>query len=278
MTTLMMICTGCDGTGWARYNDRVYACLCALGQRKPANIQTIRDVADAAILRELFPDGLPQETIGWSTRLEACGVGRAESRYTFETFAQRFKGDKINERHLHVAQLWIETDANKRSDLVFFGSHGRGKTGLTVAIAHALVARKDASVLFTSCESIAARIRGTYRHAGEDGRYDPSDRAETEQDIMAALTQVGTLIVDEVTGVKLTEFVDDKLRTIVTQRQRMERATLLTLNVDASLATEPALIEATLARILGSALYDRLAERAQFLAFFGASTRGTRRT
>lgn len=273
------VCPACSGSGWAVYEGTAYACLCADGQKKPATVKTLRDVASEHALRTLFPDGIPREIIGWSIRLEACGVGRAESRYTFETFAARFKDDKVNERHLRIAQLWIETEPAKRSDLVLFGSHGRGKTGLAVAIARALVERKTAgSIHFTEAEHIAQRIRSTYRRGGDDGRYEPGERtSESEADVQHALVDVGTLIIDEVTGVKITEFVDDKLRAIVTARQRAERPTLLTLNVDAALSQDAAGVEAALARILGPALYDRLAERAQFLAMFGSSTRGTQR-
>lgn len=268
-------CSACDDTGWARHEGKVYACLCEAGQKKPPTIPTIRDVGDAHTLRALFPKGIPSAISGYAVRLEACGVGRAESRYTFDSFAARFRGDKIIERHLNLARLWIDTEPSKRTDLVLFGAHGRGKTGLAVAIARALVERKE-RLHFVEAEGIATRIRNTYnRHGGGGDWHDPSDRdVETEADVVAELTGIDTLIVDEVTGVKITEFVDDKLRAIVTTRQRNARPTILTLNLPADDANDAGRIEAGLARIFGGALYDRLAERAQFLAMFGPSVRG----
>jgi DNA replication protein DnaC len=265
------VCEGCSGTGWVQTRaNTVAACLCAAGQARPSSVPSIRTAVDEHELRLIFPHGVPTETLGYRSKLEAIGVGRAEAGYTLEGYAARFHGDPVTKRHHAIAKLWIDMEPHKRSDLVLCGTHGVGKTGLAIAIARELLIKHE-SVYYTDLDRLSMRIRATFR--GNDERYDPSDRDETERDIHDQLGAVGTLILDEISGARLSEFLDDRMRGIITGRQRNEYASILILNVDARLQTDGPGLEMALSQMFGPALYDRLIERGQVLPCFGPTKR-----
>lgn len=229
-------CPKCDNTRW---------CLDAMGRAHRCDC--------AGVLSRSMP-----------ARLAVCGVGTFGYAFTIESFEARFLDDPMTRRYVAWAKLWLEMAATDRPDLVLLGPNGTGKTGLAVAILRGALAQGEYGY-FTELDALSIRWRATF------GRTD--DDAETESKLFAFVSETSTLVLDELTGTRHSEFIEDKLRTIIVARQRAQRPTVITMNVPATCAGKPDEIQDHLARSLGPALYDKLRERAQFYPMFGPSKR-----
>lgn len=200
-----------------------------------------------------------------------AGVGDRFADFTFETFATKFAGDVMCEKFATWVKLWSEQPNDKRSDLVMAGPNGTGKTGLAVAALRAAI-DQGAAGYFVELEALSIRWRATYGR-----RSDIDEPAETEAEVFEHLTTVDVLIVDELTGSKATDFVEDKLRAIIVARQRANLPTILTLNVERTIGTAGNVdgdkFQRAIAVLLGPTLFDKLRERAQFFPMFGPSKR-----
>lgn len=231
------VCQACGGTGWVPgEGETVRRCACWEAKHHDRG----RQVA-------------------------ASGVGERFAGFTLESFMARFGTDRSAKRFVNWARTWAEASADKRSDVVMVGPNGTGKTGLAVAMMRAAIERGE-TAYFTELETLSIRWRATY------GTRD-DESGETEAEVLDAMTRVGVLVLDEVTGTKATEFIEDKLREIVIVRQRALRPTILTMNVPAALGEDAAALEEAMAIILGPTLFDKLRERTQFFAMFGPSRR-----
>lgn len=241
-----------------------YACLCPAGQRLTPAVLSISNVASEHDLRRLFPRGLPERAVGWRSRLEQAGVGRGSSHFSLDTYRDEFGVDAACMRFYRLGSEWARVSRSERSDLVLFGPNGTTKTGLAVSLLRASVERGD-TVRFLDLATLAQLWRETF-----DDRSDIST-----SDLTSALVDVDVLVVDEVGGGNLTDFVTSTLTMLVNRRQQNARPTVLTLNVpayDAAGAPIEDLNEYLLA-MFGPTLFDRLRERAQFWPMVGGSRR-----
>lgn len=244
-----------------RTSEYSFACLCPKGRtKKGAGVETVMDEDQ---LLELFDGQLPD---GYETsieRVKIAGIPEAWWPWSLRTYIEKFgKVDELIPIILE-AQLWIDKAPGERSDIVMFGSNGTGKSGLAVALVRALAQRRE-PVKFYTVRELAMLWRETYG----------ASASLTERDLLAELLAPSLLVLDEVGGTKLTDFVEDTLTMVVDMRQRNLRATVLTLNLPEE-NPDGVTDEVLLARMLGPTLFDRLRARAQFWPMRGESRRET---
>ena len=243
-----------------------YRCLCVLGQRKPAHVfgQDLR-VLGADAVTELFPDGVPDVQVpDASGAMGRAGVPPLMTTWSFATYSENPRlTAAFHKKFLRTAADWVATDLAERSDVVLFGPNGTAKTGLAVAMLRGALAGAE-TVRFETAKLLATKWRGTYGRKG-----DPAAGQSPEEDLLDALTRVDVLLIDEIGGTRLSEFVEDTLTMLVDLRQKSFKPTLLTVNVGRE-ESDPTQAMATL---LGTALFDRLRERAQFWPLVGKSAR-----
>lgn len=262
-----------NGCGVCRYGlvsvrhpgtqSAVYACLCQRGQAK--RIASITSQITEAEREQYWPGGVPQ-AVDPQRVLELLTAARIPPKFlpwSLASYRERFKSDREQQRYLKLAEEWIQ--ASERSDLVIFGPNGTGKTGIAIALVRALAEQQQRSEFWTMRE-LSIAWRDTFRAGARD-----DDGALTEADFLASLVALDLLIVDEVSGQRLSEFVEDTLTMIVDKRQRLQKPTILTMNTPAEAEDDGAV----LAQLLGPTLQDRLRERGQFWPMKGLSRRNT---
>jgi DNA replication protein DnaC len=256
-------CEICDGTGWAFYEDakqvrRVAACLCVLGRRKvDGGLMGIERVLSEAEMATRFgPAALQMIADTLPSRLQAAGVPPDWTGRSLASFTERFAGDALLKKYAGAyAHLWLSAD--RPSDLVLYGPNGTGKSGLATALLRAVIERRQPS-RWVSVPTLMVQWRACFNNG-------PS-----EAGLLDGLRAPDLLVLDEITGTRASEFVETTITLIVDERQRLGRATILTLNT-------PDLPEADdgpyLTTLLGPTLMDRLRERGQFWPLRGRSKR-----
>jgi DNA replication protein DnaC len=259
-------CRHCRDSGYI-YTDQVRhgelvatvsRCLCEAGQTKGAGIRSIDLCLPAEAIEEMWPDGVPSQTRTVVGRLRAAGVPPAWWNWTFDTYLAAIGRSAPVKSRLTRAKEWIATPAKDRTDLVLVGHHGTGKTGLVVAIGHALADHSEAFT-FTTAPRLFARWRETYRQ----------DSPESDVTVVERFEQCPILIIDELTSERSTEWVEQGLTRLVRTRRAHQRPTIMTLNLDLTMVDAAG----QLATVFGPALYDTIRENAQVWPCLGKSSR-----
>lgn len=185
------------------------------------------------------------------SRLDRSGLPLVMQTWSLTTYP----GSKT---YLKQAEAWL--DAEQRPDVVLYGPPGTGKTGLAVAMIRALLERNQ-SVLFLRGGDMVLTIRDTYR-VNAEGKQDKS-----ELSVLSKWCEVGTLLLDDLTALRKSEFFEDTLLYLLDTRQKQRRPTLLTANL-----TKP---EREV--FFGPLLFDRLRESSQWWELAGVSQRSPRK-
>lgn len=247
--------------GELRNREIAVACLCAKGRVKKA--KGVEHFLDEDQLLELFDGSLPDGFESSIERVKLAGIPDAWHGWSLRTYTAKFGDDPSLRPFIEQAKKWI--DGPTRSDIVLYGSNGTGKTGLAVALVRALAQRRE-SVKFWTVRELAMEWRSTYG----------AEALRSERDLLSELLAPRLVVLDEVGGTKLTDFVEDTLTMIVDLRQKQMFPTVLTMNLPEE---NPGALsdEVLLARMLGPTLFDRLRQRAQFWPMRGASRRETMR-
>jgi DNA replication protein DnaC len=180
-------------------------------------------------------------------RLEKSGLPLVMQAWTLNTYP----GPK---HYLKLAHAWLEAD--RRSDVVLFGPPGTTKTGLAVAMLRHLLER-SLSVLFLRGADMVLQIRDTYR-VNSDGKQDKS-----ELNTLSKWCEVNTLVLDDLTALRKSEFFEDTLLYLLDTRQKQNRCTIITAN----------LTKDERETFFGPVLFDRLREAAAWWHLDGASVR-----
>jgi DNA replication protein DnaC len=248
-----------------------YACICDRGKAKEGalRIASIETVITAEERAQYWPEGAPTASRDRVAQLMVdARVPPKFLPWSMKSYAERFKGDKEIKRYLKLAAEWIALPNVDRSDLIFYGPNGTGKTGLAIGILRAISEQYQTSLFWTMRE-LSIAWRDTYRQ--KDGEAQGS-----EQDFLQALVDPALLVLDEVSGQRMSEFVEDTVTMIVDARQKRQRPTILTLNLPAETNSALAMEEEKiLGELLGPTLHDRLRERGQFWTLKGQSRRET---
>lgn len=251
-----------------RMNGKAVLCLCARGRAKlhaGVHCTPIERVLSETELGELWPDGLP--AIRMSERLMAAGIPAACHGWTFDSFRRYFTEKKLR-HYVQLATEWLRSSADKRTDLVIYGTHGTGKTGIAVSIARALIEKNEPAV-YQQGYRFFASWRETFAAHG--------DGLASERAFIETKTDLQTLFLDEIDKVGDSGWIERSLLMLVDGRQKAERPTVLIVNLpetDEGGRPLTAMHHAGMLReLFGPALYDRLYERAQFWPMLGGSKR-----
>lgn len=117
-----------------------------------------------------------------------------------------------------VWNAWI--DRNKES-LFLYGSYGVGKTGLAVGILRSKIADEGGGLFFT-VPTLLDHIRRTYA---------PNPVAD-EHEIIQTVKNAPLLVLDDLGAERVTEWVREKLFTIINHRHDENLPTIFTSNLD----------------------------------------------
>ena len=255
-------CTACRDSGFlivtATENERQFAarCLCLRGLKQSTGLP-IDAVVPPEQLHAYFPDGLPVVSQSIAPRLDRIGIPERAKSWTVETFNAHFARNAQALRYAAWTSLWAAKSISTRSDLMLVGSHGTGKTGLSVLVARACAERHERARWWYVPE-LMTEWRSRFERGGE-------------REFQLELIGYDVLVLDEFAGASLSEFVQQSLTTIIHRRQQEMRPTVLTMNAptmrDGSINTN------ALASMLGPALYDRLIEHGELWPLVGESAR-----
>lgn len=149
---------------------------------------------------------------------------------------------------LQTVRDWVRMPV--RGSLLLAGRYGVGKTGLAICALRERVADTHCDALFLTTPALLDRIRETYnRERGEKG--------ERESDVMDAAKSVSLLVLDDLGAERVTDWVAEKLFTLVNHRHDYQLATIFTSN----------LASGELAGHLGERTAQRIGEMCQVLRF-----------
>lgn len=224
-------------------------CLCETGRKnnEGSKMSTLADVWPEHRLLAYWPSGVPAVQFKLQAQLKEAGFMPVMTTWTLATYREQLVSQRRNLRPFaKYAQVWIETDKYSRADVVIYGPPGTGKTGLAVSIARGCIERGE-TVLISGARDLFNRWRETIKPDG------PS-----EEDVLSGPREVDVLVLDELGGTKLTEFVGDYLLALIDYRQKSRKPTILTLNLPPKvLANET---EQIMRDLFGPALFDRLVQ------------------
>lgn len=234
------------------------------GADAPPTAERCSRCLDAGLVRRDVPVGHPD-----FGRLVECPCGIVAERrrdriwrsaqvpesmrgYTLDSFAD------LTGKHRLVADLRTWQQDGRRS-LLLVGAVGLGKTGLAIALLLDAI-RAGRSGQYVVAPSFLARIRATY-----GGAADGVD----ELAVLDSLIGTDVLVLDDLGKVRLSDWGQEKLYTVVNERVVAERPTIVTSNLD----TEDGSIEAH----LWPATWDRIRGSSLVIRLTGESLRGRRR-
>lgn len=148
-------------------------------------------------------------------------LGKRFRDRTFETFVVR----DYNQKAFEIAQDYAKSFdkyKEKGEGLFITGGYGVGKTHLAAAIANYLIQNLKATVIFGNVTTLLGRIRQTY---SENSQYE-------EEQILKELYDVDLLIIDDLGKEKPTEWVEEKLYTVINQRYEDYKPIVVTSNLE----------------------------------------------
>ena len=200
----------------------------------------------------------------WHTELVECGCGLVLQRRVDRLFKSSALSPEMRDwtleswadcsgkqrQALNIRQSWDTTNRW----LLLTGPVGVGKTGIAVSLLNERLARHEGG-LFVVAPALLQRIRATYG-GDEDGN---------ESAVMDALIQTPLLVLDDVGKVKLTEWGQEKLYTLISERCGAKRRTIVTSNYGVT--------DGALAEHLWPATFDRLRGASELFEMSGESLR-----
>jgi len=197
-------CKICHDRGVIVSNDIAIPCTCG---------------PQRALLRRIKESGLPKF-------LYDCTFDNFDFSYyqTKESVKGSTCFDTAKQAYQAALDFVAEIEKNSHCDGLFIsGPVGSGKTFLACCIANALLA-KGFLVLFVIVPDLLDHIRSTYKqNSGSD---------LTEQDLLDTAKQVPLLILDDLGSHNYTEWVRNKLYSILNHRLNYCLPTIITTNIN----------------------------------------------
>ncbi|MBE0448769.1 MAG: ATP-binding protein [Actinobacteria bacterium] len=146
-------------------------------------------------------------------------VGERFADCTFENW-QETPGTKLAYAEAKDFIACFDDRLAKGDGLLFYGPVGTGKSHLAAAIVNALILERR-SAIFQSVPELLSRLRATY-----------SDRAkEREATLLRALEVAELVVLDDIGAEKWSEWVEEKLYSIIDSRYRAKKPLIITSNL-----------------------------------------------
>jgi DNA replication protein DnaC len=146
---------------------------------------------------------------------------RLSNRFIESTFE-----NWVDRPELRVALNCLKDYANTFADswktgagLFVFGPPGVGKTHAVAAIVNSCI-KQEYSAIFQSVPELLSRLRATYRSRSE----------VTEENLLDELNECDLLVLDDIGAEKWSEWVEEKLYSIIDMRYRQKKPLIITSN------------------------------------------------
>lgn len=187
-------------------------------------------------------------------------VGRFKHA-SFDTFVA---GTTDQRRVLTECRSYAETfDARTGGGFWLIGPPGAGKTHLASAMVSYAIRNRGMGAAIHTVHEIMAMLRSRWGAREDCNAWDDRGPATTDQ-FIEHLGSIPLLVLDDIGATRITENEHAQLYTIVDQRYRLERPTVVLSNLTA----------AELKPVLGERIYDRLREGSRLLVCKWESHRG----
>tara|TARA_R110001592_G_scaffold111372_6_gene308484 strand:- start:8708 stop:9499 length:792 start_codon:yes stop_codon:yes gene_type:complete len=154
-------------------------------------------------------------------KLFATGIAKRFRACTLDNYRTDNEGQK---RVLDACQGYVDGFAESLETgrcLLLVGNFGNGKTHLGCAIVRAAVEQHKATALYVAVADLIALLKSCFNR----------DAEVTEKDVIAELTAVDLLLLDEIGATGNTEFERQTLHNIIDIRYRKMLPTIITSNL-----------------------------------------------
>jgi DNA replication protein DnaC len=245
------VCPLCDGTGWKSVSQngdrRVTRCDCRLKDRAKSLMKASR---------------IPK-------RYEHCELS---------DFDTQFDGAHPSlGKALLSARRFVEDYPVDKTGLVLSGPIGTGKTHLAVGIIKELIREKQIDCIFYEYRDLLKEIQSSYQ---------PNEQA-SETGILRPVFQCELLVIDEIGGMRSTEWVEEMVGYILNTRYNDQKTVIITTNFE-NLPAAPSLAAGeevdmfrvrmaarrhTLGDRIGDRMRSRLHEMCRFIKIEGPDVR-----
>ncbi len=196
-------CTRCRDTGWISDGENAYPCRCRWEQVLAGR----------------------REAAGLSAKLARCAFDNFSLDYYTLGRREDLPGSyrQLAERASKICQNFVAAYLKglRGRGLMLIGETGSGKTHLAAAVANALI-EQGAEPLFLVAPEFLDQLRGSYRR-----EYDGLDETE----LVRRAYDAPVLILDDLGAHNFTEWVQNKLFTIINYRLNHELPCVITTNL-----------------------------------------------
>lgn len=151
-------------------------------------------------------------------------------------------------------RLWQAAD----NWLVLWGPAGRGKSALSCCLARE-AAQRGQTVLWAYVPALLDKLRAT---------HDP-DGLHRSDEVLGALYSLDLLVLDDLGAERVTGYVQETVRKLITERHANNRRTIVTTNLDP--------LEGEFAARLGEPVVSRILGKSEVVAVAGDDLRITQR-
>jgi len=164
--------------------------------------------------------------------------------------------EKLARAVVTIRSFVREFPATDCQGLLLAGDAGSGKTHLAVAALKAIIDKGHEGVFF-DYQNLLDRIRSTYDKTSGSG----------DREAYRSAMECGVLLLDDLGSHRVTEWVEDIVTSIITNRYNNRRPLIVTTNLDPKGGKE--LIKRSLPEVIGMRASSRLAEMCRYVNLFG---------